>query len=153
MNTFRELSLDELKLFEKEFINYLAVNGIDADLWQKMKTNEPEKADKLISIFGDVVYNTVLAKIEYLEVITKNSIKYFKFLSDKAILIGLDGENIDFSNKGSVMNAIGNNASAIKIYSTSKTYLKSREEEIFDMIKIGCNVSDGKVFELLKESV
>lgn len=153
MNTFRELSLDELKLFEKEFIAYLAVNGIDGDLWRKMKSNEPKKADKLISIFGDVVYNTVLAKIEYLEVVTKNAIKYFKFLSDKAILIGLEGDNIDFSNKESVLSAVGKNASEIKIYSTSKTYLKSREEEIFDMIKIGCSVSDGKVFELLKENV
>ena len=57
------------------------------------------------------------------------------------------------SDKESVLKAIGNNASEIKIYSTSKTYLKSREEEIFDMIKIGCSVSDGKIFELLKESV
>lgn len=152
MSKFRELSLEELKLFEKEFINYLAVNGIDADLWQKIKANEPEKANKLISIFGDVVYSTVLTKIEYLEVATTNSIKYFKFLSDKAILIGLDGENIDFSNKESVLNAIGNNTSSIKIYSTSKTYLKSREEEIFDMMKMGCNISDGKVFGLLKEN-
>lgn len=147
MNKYRELTIEELKLFEKEFIAYLAVNGIDADLWRKIKTNEPTKADKLISIFGDVVYNTVLAKIDYLEVATKNSIKYFKFLSDKAILIGLDGENIDFSNRKSILDAIGSNASEIKMYSTSKTYLKSREEEIFDMIKIGCTVSDGKVFE------
>lgn len=153
MNTFRELSLDELKLFEKEFIAYLAVNGIDADLWQKIKSDEPEKADKLISIFGDVVYNTVLTKIEYLEVATKNSIKYFKFLSDKAILIGLDGKNVDFSSKDLVLQAIGNDASKIEIYSTSKTYLKSREEEIFDMIKIGCNVSDGKIFEVLKDNI
>lgn len=153
MNKYRELSLDELKLFEKEFIAYLAVNGIDAELWQKIKANDSEKADKLISIFGDAIYNTVLAKVEYLEVATKNSVKYFKFLSDKAILIGLDGENIDFSSKESILSAMGENASKIKIYSTSKMYLKSREEEIFDMIKIGCSVSDGKVFEVLKESV
>lgn len=153
MSKFRELSLEELKLFEKEFINYLAVNGIDADLWQKIKQNEPQKAEKLMSIFGDFVYTTVLHKIEYLEIATKSAIKYFKFLSDRAILIGLDSENIDFSNKESVLNAIGNAKSQIQIYTTSKTYTKSREEEIFDMMKMGCNISDGKVFELLKESV
>lgn len=153
MSKFRELSLEELQLFEKEFINYLAVNGIDADLWQKIKQNEPEKANKLMSIFGDFVYTTVLHKIEYLEIATKNSIKYFKFLSDRAILIGLDSENIDFSNKESVLNAIGNAKSKIQIYTTSKTYTKSREEEIFDMMKMGCNISDGKVFELLKENI
>lgn len=153
MSKFRELSLEELKLFEKEFINYLAVNGIDADLWQKIKQNEPQKAEKLMSIFGDFVYTTVLHKIEYLEISTKNAIKYFKFLSDRAILIGLDSENIDFSNKESVLNAIGNAKSQIQIYTTSKAFTKSREEEIFDMMKMGCNISDGKVFELLKESV
>jgi hypothetical protein len=153
MNKYRELTLEELKSFEKEFINYLAVNGIDADLWKKIKKEEPAKADKLISIFGDFVYNTVLTKVEYLEVVTKNSIKYFKYLSDKAILIGIDGQNVDFSNTPSILAAIGDKENKLEIYSTSKTYSKPREEEIFDMIKIGCSISDGKLFEVLKENI
>ena len=43
MPIYRELTLDELKLFEQEFKEFLAVNGIDADLWKQMKTDDQNK--------------------------------------------------------------------------------------------------------------
>jgi len=48
MPTYRALSLDELKLFEKEFTEYLAINGIDAELWKKIKETDEEKVHKII---------------------------------------------------------------------------------------------------------
>ena len=48
MPTYRALSLKELELFEQEFKEFLAVNGIDADLWTKIKIEDSEKVEKLI---------------------------------------------------------------------------------------------------------
>lgn len=153
MTTFRKLGKDELPLFEKEFKEYLAVNGIDADSWQKIKQNEPEKAEKLVDIFADVIFNSVLIKVNYLEHISANSIKYFKYEKEQATLIGLDGENVDFSNTKDMLSAVGDPSKKIEAFKLSKPYKKSREEELFDMIKNGCSISDGKLFEVLEKLV
>ena len=50
MNKFRPLTFDELQLFEKEFREYLAINGIDADLWKDIKENDPDKAQSIMDI-------------------------------------------------------------------------------------------------------
>ncbi len=153
MTKFRTLTKEELPLFEQEFKEYLAVNGIDAESWQKIKQEEPEKAEKIVEIFADVIFNSVLMKVQYLEHVSKNSLKYFKYEAKQAVLVGLDADKVDFSDHASIMSAIGDVNSGIKTYTTSKTYSKQREEEIFDMLKNGCSISDGKMYELLKTIV
>ena len=153
MPIYRELTLDELKLFEQEFKEFLAVNGIDADLWIQMKTDDQNKVNQLISSFSDVIYNSVLLKLEYIEFATQNDIKYFYYGKEKAELIGLQSNEVSFTNPEEVIKAIEEKKVSIKSYKTSKAYTKKREEELFDMIKNGCQPSDGKMFKLLSSVV
>lgn len=153
MPIYRELTLDELKLFEQEFKEFLAVNGIDADLWKQMKTDDQNKVNQLISSFSDVIYNSVLLKLEYIEFATQNDIKYFYYGKEKAELIGLQSNEVSFTNTEEVIKAIEEKKVSIKSYKTSKAYTKKREEELFDMIKNGCQPSDGKMFKLLSSVV
>ncbi|MDB4051935.1 DUF6495 family protein [Flavobacteriales bacterium] len=153
MPIYRELTLDELKLFEQEFKEFLAVNGIDADLWKQMKTDDQNKVNQLISSFSDVIYNSVLLKLEYIEFATQNDIKYFYYGKEKAELIGLQSNEVSFTNPEEVIKAIEEKKVSIKSYKTSKAYTKKREEELFDMIKNGCQPSDGKMFKLLSSAV
>lgn len=153
MPIYRELTLDELKLFEQEFKEFLAVNGIDADLWKQMKTDDQNKVNQLISSFSDVIYNSVLLKLEYIEFATQNDIKYFYYGKEKAELIGLQSNEVSFTNPEEVIKAIEEKKVSIKSYKTSKAYTKRREEELFDMIKNGCQPSDGKMFKLLSSVV
>ncbi|MDG1174535.1 MAG: DUF6495 family protein [Flavobacteriales bacterium] len=153
MPIYRELTLDELKLFEQEFKEFLAVNGIDADLWKQMKTDDQNKVNQLISSFSDVIYNSVLLKLEYIEFATQNDIKYFYYGKEKAELIGLQSNEVSFTNPEEVIKAIEEKKVSIKSYKTSKAYNKKREEELFDMIKNGCQPSDGKMFKLLSSVV
>ncbi len=153
MPIYRELTLDELKLFEQEFKEFLAVNGIDADLWKQMKTDDQNKVNQLISSFSDVIYNSVLLKLEYIEFATQNDIKYFYYGKKKAELIGLQSNEVSFTNPEEVIKAIEEKKVSIKSYKTSKAYTKKREEELFDMIKNGCQPSDGKMFKLLSSVV
>ena len=44
MAKYRLLSSDELKALEKEFVEYLVVNGITADEWERLKKEENDKA-------------------------------------------------------------------------------------------------------------
>jgi hypothetical protein len=153
MPIYRELTLDELKLFEQEFKEFLAVNGIDADFWKQMKTDDQNKVNQLISSFSDVIYNSVLLKLEYIEFATQNDIKYFYYGKEKAELIGLQSNEVSFTNPEEVIKAIEEKKVSIKSYKTSKAYTKKREEELFDMIKNGCQPSDGKMFKLLSSVV
>ncbi|MEN8928025.1 MAG: DUF6495 family protein [Flavobacteriales bacterium] len=153
MPLYRELTLEELKHFEQEFKEFLAVNGIDADLWIEIKNTDQEKVNQLIASFSDVIYNSVLLKMEYIEFATENDIKYFYYGKDKAELIGLESDSVSFLDKVEVLKAIEENKVSIKAYRTSKEYSQTRETELFTMIKNGCQPSDGKMFKVLEKLV
>ena len=118
-----------------------------------MKTDDQNKVNQLISSFSDVIYNSVLLKLEYIEFATQNDIKYFYYGKEKAELIGLQSNEVSFTNPEEVIKAIEEKKVSIKSYKTSKAYTKKREEELFDMIKNGCQPSDGKMFKLLSSVV
>ncbi|MGB0431158.1 MAG: DUF6495 family protein, partial [Bacteroidia bacterium] len=95
---FERLPQPELKKLEKEFVQFLASNTITADDWVKIKSESTEKADELIDMFSDIVYQKVLEKVEYLEFRIPNDIKTFRCQKDKIVLMGMaiNGiENID----------------------------------------------------------
>ena len=49
-----------------------------------------------------------------------------------------------------ILKFIADNASDMVIYSTSKTFLKeNRNQEVHFLVKLGGNMSDGKVFDFL----
>jgi hypothetical protein len=153
MPTYRALSLDELKLFEKEFTEYLAINGIDAELWKKIKETDEEKVHKIIDTFSDVIYNSVLHKMEYIQYSTLHDIKYFFYGKEEAKLIGIQSEEMTFEDPQKVVEAVQERKVSIKTYKTSKKYSQKREVELFDMLKNGCQPCDGKMFKLLSSIV
>lgn len=153
MPTYRALSLKELELFEQEFKEFLAVNGIDADLWKKIKESDEDKVNKIIDTFSDVIYNSVLHKMEYIQYATLHDIKYFYYGKEKAELIGLQSNEITFDDPKKVAKAIEEGKVSIKSYKTAKEYAQKREIELFEMLKNGCQPSDGKMFKLLASIV
>jgi len=150
MNNYRSLSLEEIKLFEKEFTEFLAINGIDADLWTKIKQSDTDKVNHLMDLFSEVVYNTVLMKIKYIQHVDKHSIKYFFYDKDKAHLIGLESTTLNFLETNNLQEEFKKNQHDFSIFKTSKEYTSNREQEIFNMLKNGCSVCDGKIYNLLK---
>ncbi len=61
--TYRRLKNDELAELETAFIRYLALNGIPADDWVKIKKEEPGRMEELIDTFSDVVIHETLTKL------------------------------------------------------------------------------------------
>jgi hypothetical protein len=146
MVKYRSLSTDELKTFEKEFIDFLVVNGIIAEDWEKIKKETPEKAERIIDNFSDVILEGTLRKVEFIEFITPKSIKCFQCLSKEIILVGVDVEQnstIDFTKEN-----WNDNLKNLKIYTTKKEYIKEgREKEIFNMLNGGAAISKGELFK------
>lgn len=150
MAKYRILTTEELKAFEKEFINYLVVNGIIAEDWDKMKTDDPQKAEKIVDLFSDVIMEGVLRKINFIEIRQKTYIQSIQFMTDSMRMValtckdsGIDLRTFDFSSFKP------NTVDQFELHQGDKVYDQSREQTIFDYVQKGFEVSDGKLFKTL----
>lgn len=154
---YRRLRIEELTELESSFTRFLASNTVTADDWVKLKATDVVKAEKLIELFSDIVFDSTLKKLEYLEFKTINDMKLFKCGKDKIEMVGLMIEGnttIDFTKPQQpveMINALKNTDAQVKLYSAEKTYAKEREQELFDMMESGCLISDGTLFNTVKE--
>jgi hypothetical protein len=152
MAKYRLLSIDELQALEKEFIDFLILNGIEAKDWEKLKMNDKPAAEKVIELFSDVVFEKIFRKVEYLEQRSTKEIRCFQCLGDKLVLVGIKapaGSNADFNNSEYISSIMKNPAEEFDVYTSEKVYSKQREVELFDMTQAGCTISDGKLFKAI----
>ncbi len=148
--TYRNLTSEELHELEKEFIEFLVVNGIHADDWVKMKEESKEEVDRIIELFSDVIFEGIMRKTRFLEFRTRFDIKTFQCLEDKIILMGIKGpDEVDFNDPVKLDQYMKKPVEGIEIYTQEKAYGKKRELEIFDMTNQGCYISDGQLFKAL----
>ncbi len=148
MPKYRNLTSEELKDLEKEFIEFLVINGVTADQWEVLKKEDKEKAEGILEQFSDVVWEGVLRKTHFLEHRSPQEVRTFQCLPGKMILMGLkiDDESIDLRTTEG-LSKVQAKAPSTSVYTTEKVYHKKREEEVFGLIQSGSVISDGKVFK------
>jgi hypothetical protein len=153
MPVYRLLSLEELTELEKEFIEYLVLSGITAEDWEGMKKNDLRAADRIIELFSDVVFEGILRKIQYLEYRAEDFVHAFQCLEDKLVLVAMestdDEDEVNFLDSDYIQQAAISPPENLVVHTSSKTYSKIRELELFDMISAGCTISDGGLFKAL----
>ncbi|MCO4818127.1 MAG: hypothetical protein KC517_00765 [Bacteroidetes bacterium] len=147
---FKRLTQEELDALETEFVDFLVLNGIVADDWEKLKKENPQAASAMIDSFSDVIYASTMRKVKYLERITKNEIMCFYCQPEQIVLVGIDaqGAEVDFTAMKEV-SEIAKFSQDVQIYTTTKSYAKAREQEIFDLIQNGASISDNALFNAL----
>ncbi len=146
---YKRLTIEELKNLEQEFISFLAHAQITAGDWEKMKANQSEKANELIDVFSDVVYDKVLKKINFLEYRDAKSLNIYKFDSNQILLAGIrvsENSEIDLTQDFN-FEKIADNTS-LKIVFSEKKYIQERELEIFEMLQTGCLITNERLFDL-----
>lgn len=154
---YRRLTMEELKDMENEFVRFLVSNGVTADDWEKIKVENPTKAEGLIEIFSDVVFDKVLEKVKYIEFRTPYDIKTFRCLENKIELLGLKvsgTSSLDFTKSQPLQNMLTYIKSApeggVQMYSAEKAYKDNNpKKEIFSMLENGAFISEGEIFEAL----
>ncbi len=151
MPKYRHLTKEELIQFEKEFIDYLVVNGITGEDWQKLKEEDPDKAEGITDLFSDVVFEKIMRNVKYLTFTSKNQLLTFQCLETSIILVSMksDEEHIDFTNNELVEQYLISPPSSIKVFTQTKDYTKAREIELFEMTEGGALMDDGKLFKAL----
>jgi hypothetical protein len=153
---YKRLAPDELKALEPDFINFLSSMQITGSDWEKMKKEENEKANELVDIFSDLVYEKVLGKINYLEFRDAKTLNLFYFGEDKMQLIGIrvkDSSSLDLTSV-EVMEQwnVSNNAS-VNIVSSERKYETDRKLKIFELLQSGCLITDDRLFKLLSSMI
>jgi hypothetical protein len=154
---YRRLNQEELKDLQPDFVAFLASNTITASDWEGIKKDTPEKAEQLVDMFSDIIFDKVLQNANYLEYKTTNDIKTFHFLEDKIVMNGLFVEGdiqFDFQKERSpeqMMTELKDSGAKLKLYTAEKKYKADKEKEAFKMLENGALISkDGALFKLLE---
>jgi hypothetical protein len=152
---FRRLSLDELENLKDHFVRFLAVMGVDAQEWERIKANDGERADALIDEFSDLVMLQSLKNVKTLENKTKNSWIMMRYTESWSLVINIESKNwqetnlleLDwqevFTNEKHLKN--------IEFQHARKVYKPlEREDEIFRQLATGgVWLGDDLIFDVL----
>ncbi|MAR67425.1 MAG: hypothetical protein CL833_09270 [Crocinitomicaceae bacterium] len=152
MTKYRRLTVEELDEMQQEFIHYLVANGIEAKDWEQLKEKDESQAQLWIDSFSDVVIQKVLEGVKYIEHRTSNESKLFECLPDEIRLIGLRSEEVDLLDSEELA-AASLNPGKVELFKGVKKYSKKREDELFELLQSGGEISDGKMYLLLKQMV
>lgn len=154
---YRRLTIEELKELEPEFVRFLASNTVTADEWETLKVSAPEKAERLIELFSDIVFEKVIEKVEYLEHRSPTDLRLFHCGPDKIKLLGIRATGIDgfdfaaHPTAEEMMQQVQQApAGSLKMYSAEKGYKAgNRNQELFKMMQEGCLIADGQLYKTL----
>jgi len=152
MLRFKCLSSDELTVLEQQFVSFLAAQSILAPDWEKMKEADPTQAQEIIEDFSNLVYGSVMSDARYLERTTKHTLYCYQCLNDRFVLIALEmeqGSDVDIRtmDMNSITAIAANNQ--LHIYTTEKPYTNDKADEVFAMMELGCEITDGGMFKVL----
>ena len=110
----------------------MVINGITGEDWEEIKLINPENRDKVVELFSEVVFTKILLQTNFLELKTDKVASAIQCNKENMVMITLESVK-----------------EHSEIYSTDKTYQKSREEEIYALMQKGFLRSDGKLYKEL----
>jgi hypothetical protein len=153
---YRQLTKEQFSALHKEFAEFLATQQIDAKEWNKIKIENPSMAEEELNIFSDVVWEDVLKKTKYLEHISENHINLFKCELEVIIriYIKLKDKNKSFLNTDDFQWFLKNPlAEDFEYFKAEKKYTKDRNQELFELIEMGSQISKGEVFTVINQLI
>jgi hypothetical protein len=150
MPKYRLLYREELEDLKLEFIRFLSAHSITAPDWEKMKEEDPDKSANWIELFSDMVFDTVLKKIELLELRTETEIKFLTFDEKNTNMVGLKIEgtgSINLTkneNASEMISRFQQEGGELRIITGERPHEDSRELEVFKNMALGYLISKNK---------
>ncbi|MCB0647275.1 MAG: hypothetical protein KDC49_11465 [Saprospiraceae bacterium] len=152
---YRRLTLEELEIFEKEFILFLSANGITGEDWEKKKQAQDPMVNLMLDEFSDFILDGVLQNVEYIDHRSPAFLACFNIKENfgEAIIVQRSSTAFeDISDIKVLMDLIQNRPQELQINLATKV-LGSQEERnkfIFDELSKGAMISNAELFDLLK---
>ncbi|MEQ6123956.1 DUF6495 family protein [Pseudotenacibaculum sp. MALMAid0570] len=146
---YRQLTKEQFESLHHEFAQFLATQKIDVNEWNNIKETNPKLAEEELNLFSDLVWEDVLSKIEYLEHFSKNSINLFKTEEESIsrIVVQVHKEVDLLSKEGYEWLLKNPKDDSVEYFKGNKEYQTNRNEELFDLIEKGSQISKGELFE------
>ncbi|WP_417266501.1 DUF6495 family protein [Brumimicrobium sp.] len=145
---YTRLQLQDLKDLEKEFVEFLVLNGIPAEDWEKMKKNDIEKVEGIIDQFSDVIWESVLRKTEMVELRRKDTLTVCRVVEGELstlVIKTYDGD-IDLTHANEVENAL----SDLENYEVNvrvDKITKPVTEQLFELLQIGFYITKNEKYK------
>ena len=152
MAKYRLLRREELEELEKEFVDYLILNGITADDWKKIKEHDCNKAEEILDLFSDVVFEGIMRKTKYLDRRGISKLETLQCLNDRFVLVCLDASKVNDANltdNAFIQRVTEYPPKGIEIFTTEIKYKKQREMELYEKVQQGFQISDSQLFKIL----
>ena len=140
---FRSLTIDELKELETEFKQFLIINQVYNEEWIEMNQKDLEKANALVDLFSDQVLEKVYSKIDFLEKRDKYAFSVFAVTKTDIETITIQSKNqtIELLTNAQIETALNQHLNELEIFYGTKKLTKEKCDEVFDLIKEGCEIS------------
>jgi len=144
------LNKQQWEELHKEFARFLAVRGIDKVSWDEMKSRNATEVRELMEGFSDLVWEEVLNRTEFLSLFQPDSINLFRCEKDgmHRIVIRTDSKEVDFTTEEGLEWFMEHSRdNSLQYYKGHKAYSPGRNEELYQMILHGAQLSDGKLYK------
>lgn len=147
---YRRLTREQLEELHTEFINFLATQSITAEEWKRLKKEKPEVAEAEIDVFSDLIWEGVLAGVEYLENISANHMHLFHCTEKemKLISVKVNHPEIDLCTRdGFALFKKNWQADFVEYMTASKAYSEDRKKDKFELIRQGAVITRGELYQ------
>ena len=145
---YTRLSLQDLKDLEKEFVEFLIINGITADEWEKIKSKDKNKTEKIIEQFSDVVWEGILRRHSIVEKRSENKLTLCKVENGQLVTLYIQAdEDTDFTQESVIDKVLKSGRFDLK----SQTTLIEEEDNIqlFKLLQLGFYLSNKEAYNML----
>lgn len=153
---YERLTKEQFEELHEEFATFLATQSIDVRKWDEIKAEHPDLAEKQLDLFSDMIWDSVLEKVEYLENIASNYLFLFHIEAGAmhTIIIQVLDPSIDVTTKEGFMWLKENMLSEkVQIRRGSKKFWDDRLQDIFALIRQGATISQGILYKAISEAL
>ncbi|MDP3312627.1 DUF6495 family protein [Lutibacter sp.] len=153
---YRQLTKEQLEALTDEFSIFLATQQIDRKEWLEINKSKPEIAQEELAIFSDLVWEDVLSKVGYIEHVSEKDINLFYGDIDeiKRIYVKCSNESFNLLNENDFKWFLENPLDdSFLYYSASKKYNGDRNLELFKLIEMGGEITEGELFKEISKLI
>jgi hypothetical protein len=153
---YQRLELSQLELLSKEFVQFLALNGIIAEDWEKIKINQRNKMNLLLDQFSEMVWETTIQESAYYLLLQEKEWIAFHCSMDTMQMLNLRLENahafsfLDYDTLNAALSYIPEEATKNTFSSTRPFKTEDvRNNQVYTLLKSGYKIIQKEQWELL----
>lgn len=152
---YARLTKEQLDEMHVEFAQFLAAQEITKSDWDKLKADNSDQVDLQLDAFSHLVWDNVLEKVAFLELISPNHMYLFK-IAESLHLIGLkiNQPTIDITtDRGYAWLKDNLMSDEVELFQSKKEKTDQLKSDLFKLIQQGAAITSGKLYGYFEDLV